>query len=125
MPAVRVASGSLPSGPLPDSGARLVVLTRVGCHLCETAEREARVIAASDRVSVEIVDLDRCDPVVRSAWTDHVPVTIVDGAVVSIWALDPGRVRGALARTPHHTPSSSQLWSAGDGSPTDMEGRDR
>lgn len=125
MPADSVASGSLPDGPLPDGDARLVLLTRVGCHLCETAEQQARAIAASERVSVEIVDLDRSDPAVRSAWTDHVPVTIVDGTVVSIWALDPGRVRTALTRTPPHLPSSSQLWSAGDDSRAGMEGRDR
>ena len=79
-----------------------MVLTRVGCHLCETAERDAGTIARAERVSVEFIDVDRCDPDVRAAWTDHVPVTVVDGRVIAIWAVDAARLHAALAADMTH-----------------------
>ena len=78
------------------------MLTRVGCHLCESAEREVAAIAEPAGVSVELIDLDRCDPEVRAAWTDHVPVTVVDGRVVGIWVVNAETVRSALTEVTHN-----------------------
>ena len=37
------------------------------------------------------------DDDLRARWTDHVPVTFVDGRVLSYWVLDADRLRAALA----------------------------
>ncbi len=100
----------LPTGPLPPSDARVVVLTRAGCHLCELAEREVAAVAASQHVSVQLVDLDACEPQVRTAWTEHVPVTVVDGTVIAIWAVDADRIRAALtAGVAHNQVNNSSM----------------
>lgn len=45
----------------------------------------------------EAVDVD-ADPAVRARYTDHVPVTLVDGEQVGIWVLEPEKLRAALLR---------------------------
>lgn len=119
----------LPTGPLPSSDARVVVLTRAGCHLCELAEREVAAVAASERVSVQLVDLDGCEPSVRSAWTDHVPVTVVDGTVIAIWAVDAHKVRAALSAGVAHNQvnnaSMTEPRSVGGDAPRGAEGSGR
>jgi hypothetical protein len=41
------------------------------------------------------VDVD-ADETLRSTYTDHVPVTFVDGREFSVWVLDADRLRAAL-----------------------------
>jgi len=124
-----VPGRGLPTGPLPPSDARVVVLTRAGCHLCELAEREVAAVAGSERVSVQLVDLDGCEPSVRAAWTDHVPVTVVDGTVISIWAVDADKVRAALSAGVAHNQvnnaSMTEPRSVGGDAPRGAEGSGR
>lgn len=92
------ASASLPQGPLPDSGgARVLLLSRSGCHLCEQAQPVVERVAGAAGATVAVIDLDACASEVRDAWTDHVPVTVVDGRVVAIWFLDEATLSEALA----------------------------
>ena len=119
----------LPSGPLPPSDARLVLLTRAGCHLCQTAEQQVAAVAAAERVGVQVIDLDGCEPSVRAAWTDHVPVTVVDGTVLSIWVVDADKLHAALAAdVAHNRMQNTTLWDpsphAGD-APRGAEGSGR
>ncbi|HEX2857642.1 MAG TPA: glutaredoxin family protein [Propionibacteriaceae bacterium] len=108
----------------------MVVLTRAGCHLCELAEREVAAVADSERVSVQFVDLDASEPHVRAAWTDHVPVTVVDGTVVAIWAVDADKVRAALSAGVAHNqvsnnPSMTEPSPVGGDAPRGAEGSGR
>jgi glutaredoxin len=78
-------------------GARVVVYTRVGCHLCTDAVAVAAGICEREGVALSILDVDS-DPRLKAAYTDHVPVTVVDGEVLSYWFLDTGELLAALRR---------------------------
>ena len=75
--------------------ARVQVLTRDGCHLCDQAIGVVDRVCAELGVDWESVDIDR-DPALREAYTDQVPVTFVDGAQHDFWRVDEARLRGAL-----------------------------
>jgi glutaredoxin len=67
--------------------ARVVVITRDGCHLCTEALTIVETVC--DRLGADwlAVDVDT-DEQLRSIYTDHVPVTFVDGREFSVWVLD-------------------------------------
>ncbi len=44
----------------------------------------------------QAVDVD-ADPALRRQYTDHVPVTFVDGEQHGLWFVDAGRLAAALA----------------------------
>jgi glutaredoxin len=59
--------------------SRTVTLyTRVGCHLCEEAERVLRAQRAATPFRLELVDVDR-DPELARRYGVRVPVVAVDG----------------------------------------------
>ncbi len=87
----RDPAGRLPGAP----GARVVVVTRAGCHLCEQAERVAAEVCRQVGASWLALDVD-ADPALRARYTDHVPVTFVDGVQVGLWFLEPDALRAAL-----------------------------
>jgi glutaredoxin len=59
--------------------SRTVVLyTRLGCHLCEEAERVLREQRAAVGFDLELVDVDR-DPELAHRYGVRVPVVAVDG----------------------------------------------
>jgi glutaredoxin len=59
--------------------SRAVTLyTRVGCHLCEEAERVLREQRAATPFRLELVDVDR-DPELARRYGVRVPVVAVDG----------------------------------------------
>lgn len=76
--------------------ARVVVLTREGCHLCDEAVATVQAVTADPPTPWRAVDVD-ADPELRARFTDHVPVTYVDGALLSYWFLDAEGLRDALA----------------------------
>lgn len=77
--------------------ARVVVYTRVGCHLCEAAEAVVQEVCAEAGVSWTTVDVDS-DPELRRAFTHQVPVTFVGGRQHDFWRVDADRLRAALGR---------------------------
>jgi len=76
--------------------ARVVVLVRQGCHLCDEALHVIETVCPDAAASWQAVDVDS-DEELRARFTDHVPVTFVDGRVLSYWVLDADRLRAALA----------------------------
>jgi glutaredoxin len=56
----------------------VVLYTRVGCHLCEEAERTLRQEQAATPFELELVDVDR-DPRLVRRYGVRVPVVAVDG----------------------------------------------
>jgi glutaredoxin len=85
--------------PAVDESARVVVLTRHGCHLCDQAIEVVAQVCAETGDGYATRDVD-ADPELRRRYTDQVPVTFVDGAQHDFWRVDPARLRAALAR-PH------------------------
>ncbi|HEX2074638.1 MAG TPA: glutaredoxin family protein [Geodermatophilus sp.] len=78
--------------------ARLLLLTRVGCHLCETAAATLEQIAAEAGLTTESIDVD-ADPEVQAEFGDRVPVVILDGREHSYFTVDVPRLRRDLGLT--------------------------
>jgi glutaredoxin len=77
--------------------ARVVMLTRTSCHLCEAALTVIEQVCAETGSSYATRDVD-ADPDLRAQYTDQVPVTFVDGRQHDFWTVDAGRLRAALSR---------------------------
>ena len=81
--------------PSTQSDARVVVLTRQGCHLCEEALATIETVCRERGVPWQAVDVDG-DPELKRRYTDHVPVTFVDGRQLGMWFVDAGQLAAAL-----------------------------
>ena len=86
---------TLPQPPAATTDARVLYLTREGCHLCDVALPTVRGIAAEAGTRVEVRDID-AEPALTGDWNDHVPVVIIDGAVHSRYTVDASALRAAL-----------------------------
>ncbi|HHU39727.1 MAG TPA: glutaredoxin family protein [Propionibacterium sp.] len=76
-------------------GTRVVVLTRQGCHLCDDAIAVIETVCRERDVPWQAVDVDG-DAALRAQYTDHVPVTFIDGRQHAQWFLDAERFAAAL-----------------------------
>jgi len=74
---------------------RLRLLTRQGCHLCETAATELARIGAEAGLEPEAVDVD-ADPELQAEFGDRVPVVLLDGREHSYFSVDVPRLRRDL-----------------------------
>jgi glutaredoxin len=74
---------------------RLQLLTRAGCHLCETAQATLAALAAEAGLTPVAVDVD-ADPELRAEYGDRVPVVLLDGREHSYFAVDVPRLRRDL-----------------------------
>lgn len=77
------------------AGARVVLLGRPGCHLCDVAREVVARVAADLAVSWAERSVDD-RPEWRQAYGDEVPVTFVDGVRHDYWRVDETRLRAAL-----------------------------
>jgi Glutaredoxin-like domain (DUF836) len=87
----------------PAAAARLTLLTRQHCELCEELRRELAILARTVTLPpLELVDVDS-DPQLRRRHGLEVPVLLLDGTVVCRHRLEPFellrllRLRGAPA----------------------------
>lgn len=76
--------------------ARITLIGKPGCHLCD----EARVVI--ERVAADVgVDWDELsildDPALAEKYWEQIPVTLVDGAQHDFFRVDELRLRAALA----------------------------
>ena len=75
---------------------RIVLISKPGCHLCapvrEVISRVARDLGVS-WAERSILD----DPELNAAYSEQIPVTLVDGAQHDYWRVDESRLRAALA----------------------------
>jgi len=84
---------------------RVTLIGRTGCHLCDVARETVARVTADLGVGWEERSVDS-DPVWLEQWSDHVPVTLVDGRQHDYWRVDENRLRAALSSLPG-TPASS------------------
>jgi glutaredoxin len=75
--------------------ARVVLVGRQGCHLCDEARDVVRRVVAETGTSWTEVDVD-ADPELRRQYSDQVPVVLVDGLQHDFWRVDEQRLRAAL-----------------------------
>jgi hypothetical protein len=75
---------------------RITLISRPGCHLCDLAREVIERVAADVGVQwVELSILD--DHELSAAYSEQIPVTLVDGAQHDYWRVDESRLRRALA----------------------------
>ena len=90
-----------PSGGASDggasAGARVVLYSRVGCHLCDDARAVVAAVCGPRGEPVTEVDVDT-DPELVRAHGDRVPVVTVDQVVVDFYQVDPVRLAARLDR---------------------------
>lgn len=82
--------------PAHAADARVVVYTRLGCHLCDLALEIVATVCADTGDSWTQVFIESDDELAHQ-FTDQVPVTYVDGAQHDFWRVDEERLRAALA----------------------------
>lgn len=77
--------------------ARVVMLGRAGCHLCEDAwsviERVTDDLGAG-RAEQDLAQVPEAD---REEYWDKIPVTFVDGRQHDFWRVSEDRLRSALS----------------------------
>lgn len=77
--------------------ARVELLGRDGCHLCEEAREVVARVCAALGVAWSERSVDD-DPGLLARYSDLVPVVLVDGAEHAHWRVDAGTLRAALLR---------------------------
>ena len=73
-----------------------MLVSRVGCHLCEQGREVVREVAERTGTAWAEVDVD-ADPDLLRRFSDRVPVVLVDGAERDFGRLDGQRLQDALA----------------------------
>lgn len=77
--------------------ARITLLTRPGCHLCDEARAVVSKVAQDTGTGWVEQNIDD-DAELTERYTDEVPVVLVDGAQHAFWRVDEQRLRQALQR---------------------------
>jgi glutaredoxin len=75
--------------------ARITLIGKPGCHLCDDARAVIASVAAELGVGWEersIAD----DPALAEEYWEQIPVTLVDGRQHDYWRVDAARLRRAL-----------------------------
>ena len=76
----------------------MLLLGKPGCHLCDDARAIVLDVLgefpAATFAERSILD----DPALLDAYAEEIPVVLIDGAVHTIWRVDPVRLRKALSR---------------------------
>jgi Glutaredoxin-like domain (DUF836) len=78
--------------------ARVVVLVRADCRTCDRMEGVVREICGRLGEEHVVVDVDAAgtDPEWRAEYGDRIPVTLVDGAEIGSWRIEPDDLVRAL-----------------------------
>ena len=89
-----MTAGAGEPGP---SGDRVTLLSRPGCHLCDTAREVITRVTADLGVPWEERDITQSGADLETYW-DKIPVTLIDGVQHDFWRVSEERLRAALAR---------------------------
>jgi hypothetical protein len=80
-----------------ESRARITLLSRAGCHLCDDARAVIARVAADLGVGWEERDVTlSADDLAQ--YSEMIPVTFIDGAQHDFWRVSEDRLRAALLR---------------------------
>jgi glutaredoxin len=91
--------GGRPPEAGPDRGRSthtITLLTRPGCHLCDDARAVIERVAAELGVSWQERDITGSAEDLR-AYSDMIPVTLIDGVQHDFWRVSERRLRAALS----------------------------
>jgi glutaredoxin len=73
----------------------ITLLSRPGCHLCETAREVIARVADDLGVAWEERDITQSEADLDDYW-DKIPVTLIDGVQHDFWRVSEQRLRAAL-----------------------------
>ena len=76
--------------------ARITVIGKPSCHLCDLAKEVVGRVDTDLHVGVEVLSIDD-DAVLREKYWEQIPVILVDGRQHTFWRVDEARLRAALA----------------------------
>ena len=79
------------------STARVTLISKPGCHLCDEARTVIAAVTAELGESFVEVDV-RSDPALLDRYVEMIPVTLVDGVQHDYWRVSAQRLRSALTR---------------------------
>jgi Glutaredoxin-like domain (DUF836) len=82
------------------AAARITLLSRPGCHLCDNARLVISRVAADLDVGWEERDITQSEDDLREYW-EKIPVTLVDGVQHDFWRVSEDRLRAALTSDLH------------------------
>ncbi|MCW2523373.1 MAG: glutaredoxin 2 [Frankiales bacterium] len=82
---------------MPSRDHEVTLITRQGCHLCETAEESLARLALELGFPLELVDVDSSRELANE-YSDRVPVILIDGAEHGYWQLEEARFRQAIGK---------------------------
>jgi len=83
------------------NSARLTLIVRAYCHLCDDMRDQLNALLAlmrQTRAAIVEIDVDG-DPLLEARWGDKVPVLLLEDHELCHYALDRDAVRRALAAT--------------------------
>jgi Glutaredoxin-like domain (DUF836) len=90
------SASAVPPEPVsPD--ARVILLTRPGCHLCDDAREVVAKVTAELGERYAERDITG-DPADLAAYSEAIPVVLVDGVQIDFWRVSEPRLRAALVR---------------------------
>lgn len=95
----KMSEAAAPTPLVPDPYARVLLLTKPGCHLCDQARDIIEAVCAESGEAYADVDISTDDQLL-AAYREQVPVTFVDGRRHAYWTVDPSRLRDALRDPP-------------------------
>lgn len=75
--------------------ARITLIGRPGCHLCDDARGVIAEVAEELGVGWEECSIDD-DPALAARYSEQIPVTLVDGVQHDFWRVSAARLRAAL-----------------------------
>jgi glutaredoxin len=73
------------------TGPRILLYTRVGCHLCDDAKEALGRVRAATGVGWTEVDIST-DPELTAEYGDRIPVVVLDGREHGYWRVEEGRL---------------------------------
>ena len=76
---------------------KVVIYSRVNCHLCEEAEKNVREVLVEIHFGLEVIDING-DQELERLYGEEVPVTLINGAKHDYFRVDKKRFSEAILR---------------------------
>ena len=74
---------------------KVVIYSRVNCHLCEEAEKSVREVLTEIPFELEVIDING-DQELEKLYSEEVPVITINGDVHDYYKVDKQRLLNAL-----------------------------
>jgi len=78
--------------------ARVTIIGKPGCHLCDVARTVVEIVCSEFDLDHDELDITE-DPFLASEYADAVPVILVDGREAARYRVSPDVLRAALSPT--------------------------